>query len=219
MTSVLQPPHPVRAAIDPKGLIACPTCDALLREDGIAPGARARCPRCNSVLMTPRQGALTQIVMLAATSAILMVAAVFFPFLDLSAAGFTTHSSLYDAIMAFSSGLLLPLSFATAALIVLLPLLRFLLIIYALAPMAFGRRPAAFAIPAFRYAQALRPWAMAEIFIVGVVVALVKVAGLATVTLGPAFWAFVALVLVNVLKDTVMCELTIWKTLEERAAS
>ncbi|MEF3048415.1 paraquat-inducible protein A [Pseudotabrizicola sp. L79] len=180
-------------------------------------GAKARCIRCHSVLMAPRKGAMTQIVMLAATSSVLMVAAVFFPFLDLTAAGMATHSSLYDAVMAFSSGLLLPLSFATAALIVLLPFLRFLAIIYALAPMALGHHRARYAVPAFRFAQNLKPWAMAEIFIVGVAVALVKVAGLATITFGPAFWAFVALVLVNTLKDTMMCELTIWKTLEERA--
>ncbi|MBK8440842.1 MAG: paraquat-inducible protein A [Rhodobacter sp.] len=42
--------------------------------------------------------------MLAATSAVLMIAAVFFPFLDLTAGGKTTHSSLYDAVMAFSTG-------------------------------------------------------------------------------------------------------------------
>ena len=52
---------------------------------------------------------------------------------------------------------------------------------------------------------------------IGVSVALVKVAGLATISLGPAFWAFVALVIVTTLKDSLMCELTIWKTLEERA--
>lgn len=215
----LAPPQPDHATRDPRGLIACPTCDALHRDMSVAAGARARCTRCGTVLMAPRAGAMTQIVMLAATSAVLMVAAVFFPFLDLSAAGITTHSSLFDAVLAFSSGVLLPLSFATAALIVALPLLRLLAIVYTLAPMALGWRPAPGAVAAFRLAQGLKPWAMAEIFIVGVVVALVKVAGLATVTLGPAFWAFVALVAVTTLKDTVMCELTIWKTLEERAAS
>lgn len=205
------------ARLDPQHLIACHVCDALLLDQRVTVGRRARCPRCGSVLMAPREGAMTQIVMLAATSAVLMVAAVFFPFLDLSASGISTHSSLFDAVLAFSSGLLLPLSFATAALIVLLPFLRFLAIIYALAPMALGRRRARHAVAAFRLAQALKPWAMAEIFIVGVVVALVKVAGLATISFGPAFWAFVALVMVTALKDTVMCELTVWKTLEERA--
>lgn len=200
-------------------MIACPVCDALHRDTSVPIGAKARCRRCDTVLMAPRAGAMTHIVMLSATSSVLMVAAVFFPFLDLSAGGMTRHSSLFDAILAFSTGLLLPLSVATAALIVLLPFFRFLTIIYALAPMALGWRPARHAVAAFRLAQAMKPWAMAEIFIVGVAVALVKVAGLATVTLGPAFWAFVALVIVTALKDTMMCEVTVWKTLEQRRPS
>ena len=57
---------------------------------------------------------------------------------------------------------------------------------------------------------------MAEIFIVGVAVALVKVAGLAMLTIGPAFWAFTALVLITALNDNFMCRLTVWRTLEAR---
>ncbi|PJE35632.1 paraquat-inducible protein A [Pseudooceanicola lipolyticus] len=200
-------------------LVACPTCDALHRLGAVPVGARAKCTRCGTVLMAPRAGAMTRIVMLAATALVLMVAAVFFPFLDLSAAGLSQHSSVLDAITAFSDGLLLPLSFAVALLIVILPALRLLAILYAIAPMMIGYHPLPHAQRAFRLVQVLRPWAMAEIFIVGVAVALVKVAGLATVSLGPAFWAFAALVLVTALKDNFMCKLTVWKTLENRTAS
>jgi paraquat-inducible protein A len=204
---------------DLDSLIACPTCDALHRARDVPAHARARCQRCHEVLFAPRPSAMTQVVMLAATALILMVAAVFFPFLDLSAGGFEQHSSVLDAITAFSDGLLLPLSFAVAALIVVLPALRLAAILYAIGPMMIGHAPARHATAAFRFAQALRPWSMAEIFIVGVAVALVKIAGLATVSVGPAFWAFVALVLVTTLKDTLMCRLTIWKTLEDRKRS
>ena len=55
---------------------------------------------------------------------------------------------------------------------------------------------------------------MAEIFIVGVTVALVKVAGLATVSTGPAFWAFCALVLITVLNDQLICRYSVWRALE-----
>ncbi len=200
-------------------LIACPTCDALHRITDIPVGASARCRRCGTTLMSPRRGAMTRIVMLAATAAILMIAAIFFPFLQLDAGGLSRTSSVMGAVMAFSGAGMLPLSIAVAALIVILPLGRFIALAYALAPMALGWHPARHAAFAFRWAEATKPWAMAEIFIVGVAVALVKVAGLATVTPGPAFWAFAALVLVTVLKDTFMCRLTIWKTLEERRRS
>lgn len=207
------------AGADLSGLIACPTCDALHNDAEVAPGARARCPRCGTVLMAPRAGAMTQIVMLAATAQILMIAAVFFPFLEINAQGFSSKSSIIDAILAFSDGLMLPLSFAVAALIVVLPFVRFGAIVYTLAPMALGTRPWPYAVEAFRLAEALKPWAMAEIFIVGVAVAIVKVSGLAHLSLGPAFWAFVALVLVTVLKDNVMSRIVIWKTLERRGRS
>ena len=227
MTDAIDSPAPLRAitgslrheTLDPDRLIACPTCDALQVDVPVPVGAQARCSRCGTVLMAPREQAMTRIVMLAATALVLMVAAVFFPFLELSAGGMVRRSSLLDAVLAFSSGMMLPLTFATAALIIVLPSLRLASIVYALAPMALGWHPARHAVRAFRLAQALRPWAMAEIFIVGVSVALVKVAGLAKLSFGPAFWTFSALVLVTVLSDTYMCRLSVWKTLEERRRS
>lgn len=202
---------------DLNGLIACPSCDALHYETDVPDGSQARCRRCHTVLMAPRAGAMTRIVMLAATALILMVAAVFFPFLDLSTHGLSQHSSIYDTVMAFSDGLLLPLSFAVAALIVVLPTVRLIAILYAIGPMMIGHAPARHAALAFRVAQSLKPWAMAEIFILGTAVALVKIGGMATISLGTAFWAFAALVVVTTLKDTFMCKLTVWKTIEERS--
>ncbi|MDB5664177.1 MAG: paraquat-inducible protein [Cypionkella sp.] len=208
-----------RTDFDDKALadmVACPKCDTLHRLVAVAPGQKARCLRCHTVLLAPRDSAMTKIVMLALTATVLMVAAISFPFLTLEARGLTQKNSVIDAILAFSSGLMLPLSLVIAGLIVVLPLMRLAAILYALAPMAIGWAPAAGALQAFRLAEALKPWAMAEIFIVGVAVALVKVAGLAILTIGPAFWAFSALVLITVLNDNFMCRLTIWRTLESR---
>lgn len=200
-------------------LVACPNCDTLHRMSEVPIGRHARCVRCHAVLMTQRNSAMTKIVMLALTATVLMVAAISFPFLSLETHGLTKRSSVIDVILAFSDGLMIPLSMAVAGLIVVLPLLRLGAILYALAPMAIGWAPARGAIAAFRLAEALKPWAMAEIFIVGVAVALVKVGGLAMLTIGPAFWAFAALVMVTVLNDNFMCRLTIWRTLEARSPS
>ncbi len=201
------------------GLVACPTCDTLHRIGDVGEGQRARCVRCHAILMNPRASAMTKIVMLALTATVLMIAAISFPFLTIEARGLAQKSSVIDAILAFSDGVMIPLSLAVAALIVVLPMMRLLAIVYVLAPMAIGWRPARGAVAAFRLAEGLKPWAMAEIFVIGVAVALVKVAGLAQLTIGPAFWAFSALVLVTVLNDNFMCRLTIWRTLEARKSS
>ncbi len=201
---------------DLNDLVACPICDTLHRFSAIPSGGRGRCIRCHHTLATPRSNAMTRIVMLAITGTILMVSAVSFPFLTIETHGLRQQASVIDTILAFSEGLMLPLSLAMAALIVILPLTRLAAILYTVAPMAIGHRPIKGAAKAFRVAEYLKPWAMAEVFIVGVAVALVKVAGLATLTIGPAFWSFAALVLITVVTDNFMSSLIIWKTLEAR---
>lgn len=195
-------------------LLACPQCDALHRDVDLNNGMHARCHRCHTLLIAPRAEAFLQVMMLSLTVAILMVGAVFFPFLSVHEAGLGNEISVFDAVRSFSGPILAPLSVMVLFLIVLIPILRVIAIVYTLAPLARGHPPYRHAAVAFRTAERLRPWSMAEIFMIGTAVALVKIAGMATVSFGPAFWAFGALVIVLVLEDTFMCKWTIWKALD-----
>ena len=198
-------------------VIACPVCDALHHDQDVQKHSIAKCARCGTVLAAPKSGAMTRIAMLSLTALILLIAAAFFPFLALEVQGLSHQASVLDTILAFASGTMLPLSLATGLLIVLLPAARYCALIYTLAPMAIGYRPAPYAAMVYTWAERLKPWAMAEIFIIGVAVALVKVSGLARVELGPAFWAFAALLIVTILTDSSICRLTVWKTLRTRS--
>lgn len=198
-----------------KDLIACPHCDTLHLARELPDGARASCRRCHAVLQTAQPKALANVVALAATAVILMIAAISFPFLDLSANGNENATSVLSAILAFNTGLSVPLVVVVALFIVLLPLTRLGAIIYAIGPLVRGGRPRPLARQAFALAETLRPWAMAEIFMVGVTVALIKVAGLAQVTIGPAFWAFALLVVLTVVKDQLMNRYAIWEALDK----
>lgn len=206
-------------SLDLDKLLACPVCDALNTLVNVDNRARGLCHRCGTTLSAPKDRAMTQIVMLSATALVLMSVAIFMPFLELSAAGMTRRSSILDAAFAFSSGVTLPLTLAVTAFIIVIPVLRLCLLLYVMAPMALGWHPARHAISAFRLSEDLRPWAMAEVFMIGVAVALVKVAGLASLHIGIAFWALVALVLVTLVSDTLMCRLTVWRTLAARSQS
>ena len=197
-----------------RGLLACPRCDALHVEEEFEEGETVCCIRCGTVLARPRGGAFGQLIALAFASMVLMLAAVFFPFLEISRMGFGNATSLFGVALAFADGVLLPLVLAVLAMIVGLPLLRAFLLAYALVPLAQGRPPWRHAAAAFRLSEDLRPWSMAEIFVIGTSVALAKVAGLATVHPGPAFWAFCALVLVNLASRGFMCRTTIWNAIE-----
>lgn len=168
--------------------------------------------------MSARSSALARVLSLALTAVVLMVAAISFPFLDLDVQGRHNATSVIGAVLAFHNSWGLPLAIAVAGFIVILPLARLVALIYAIGPLVRGVQPRRFAREAFALAERLRPWSMAEIFMVGVTVALIKVAGLATVTIGPAFWAFAALVVITVLKDQLICRYSIWEALDSAKA-
>ena len=199
---------------DLSGLIACPTCDTLYRARAPAFGERAVCGHCHGVLIAPRARAGMTIIMLALTTVILVLGALTFPFLRIDAGGFHNDASLLDAALSFSGGPLFLVSFAVTFLIVVVPVTRAGLILYVLTPIVFDRPAPAAARPAFALAERLRPWSMAEIFALGCAVSLVKIADLAQISFGPAFWMFAALVIVSVVQDSVMCRWSVWHAIE-----
>lgn len=197
-------------------LVACPECDTLHHASALPDHTRARCQRCGVVLATSRPAALAQVLSLALTAFILMLAAIWFPFIQLNASGNRSTISVIDAALAFDDGLAVFLALAVIAFIVVLPLVRLAAIIYALGPLVRDASPHPHAKWAFALSERLRPWSMAEIFIVGVAVALIKVAGIAQLTLGIAFWAFAGLVVTTVLKDQLLCRYLIWRLLDPK---
>jgi len=175
------------ASINPSSLVACPNCDLLHTARKISVGEWVRCSRCGSKLASSRPNAIDRVLAAAVANAILIAGALFFPFIKLEGAGTRQSATLIDAV---SSAL-----------------------IYTLWPLRFGRTPYRGAMKAFRFANTLKPWSMAEIFIIGVVVALVKIAGMAQVSLGPAFWMLTAVVVTLLLENHNFCRWTIWQIL------
>lgn len=199
-------------------LVACPQCDTLHVASMLPEQTSAHCQQCGIVLMTSQPAAMARILSLALTAFIMMIAAVSFPFLTLDAGGLHNATSVIDAVLAFNDGYAFPLAVAVAFFIVVIPLMRLVALIYALGPLVREKKPRQGARKAFALAERLRPWSMAEIFIVGVTVALIKVAGLAAVTIGPAFWAFAGVVVITVLKDQLICRYSIWEALDKATA-
>lgn len=157
-----------------------------------------------------------QIISLAAASLVMIVGAVFLPFLRIEASGLSNAASVLGVALAFGGGLLAALVVITAALIVVVPALRLVLILYVLVPVVFDRPPAPGARAAFRWAEMLEPWAMAEIFALGVAVSLIKVSDLALVDFGPAFWMFALLVVLLLWQQRMLCSWSVWNALAPR---
>ena len=194
---------------DADSLMACPACDTLHSVDWLDPGQVAQCSRCHHTLIAPRQDALNRTMAYSLATAILMVTMLAFPFLRMSQAGLSNQASVLQIIATLADGWFLSLSIAVAVFVIAIPLTRAATLFYVMWALKQRHIPGNVR-KVFLMSERLAPWAMTEIFIIGTGVALVKVAGLANVTFGVAFWLFCTLVLVIALQNASVCRWTVW---------
>jgi len=71
--------------------------------------------------------------------------------------------------------------------------------------------------PLLVWASRLLPWAMMDVFLLGVLVALVKLVALADVLLGPGFYAFIALIFAYAAATASLEPHTLWVSIDRQA--
>jgi paraquat-inducible protein A len=174
-------------------VVACEECDLLQRLPELPPGSKARCPRCGHTLATRPADPLDRPLALTIAAAITFIVAHTTPLMGLSAVG--RHASTTIAggaiemwqqgeritavVVAFCAGIA-PGGYILFMLTVLLAVRR------PPAPQWVGEM--------LRWGRAMQPWSMNEVMILGILVALIKIAELATVEPGIGMYAIGVLV-------------------------
>jgi paraquat-inducible protein A len=87
--------------------------------------------------------------------------------------------------------------------------------IYVLLPLRFNRVPPGLA-PLFRCLQSLQPWNMMEVFMLGILVSIVKLAKMAKIVPGIAVFSFLALIFVAAAATASLDPHLVWERWERR---
>lgn len=207
-----------RAQINQR-FVACEHCDTLWLLPELKEGDVARCGRCHSVLLTRKTNSIDRTLASLVGSLILLISAVSFPFLSMERSGLANQISVVDAISVLWINGMASMSLAAGMLILILPFVRNVLLIGVFAQLRSGRPLKTGWAVGFRLAQQIEPWAMVEIFMLGVVVSLVKIGKLATISVGPAFWALAVLLLIMSYNTNVLCRDTAWSIIRRERRS
>ncbi len=201
----LAPRIPVAVLHD--DLLACSECDALHQRpssdeaalDGpgnaVAPSGRHfECRRCGTPLGLMRHATFDLSLSLALAGLVMLAIAHMNPILSIDLQGQVRTTTLWQAAWTlydegywFLCGTVL---FTT----LLNPLIEMGAVVFVLLPLRAGEPAPGFDI-VLRAMQAVRPWVMVEVFMLGVLVALTKLSSLATVIPGVGLWAFGATML------------------------
>jgi paraquat-inducible protein A len=186
---------PAAQAIGEAGLdtVACPECDLLQQLPELPPGGKARCARCDNTLATRATDPLGRSLALTLAAAIVFIVATTAPLMGLSAVGRHASTTIGGGVyeMWRQGETVTAVIVAFCAVIAPGGYILFMLTVL----LAVRRPPAPHWIgEMLRWAGAMQPWSMHEVMILGILVALIKIAELATVDPGIGMYAVGGLV-------------------------
>jgi len=173
-------------------LIVCHACDLVHRRDVVLAKARVRCVRCRAELYRTNSASLDTAVALGVSAAVLLLLSNFYPLVALQLNGTVRATTLVGAAIGLYNQGYAPVAALVLLTTLLVPLFQISGLLYVLVPLRANRR-APGQNEVFRALSYLRPWAMSEVFVLGALVALVKLAALAEVIPGVSLYSYGAL--------------------------
>jgi paraquat-inducible protein A len=199
-------------------IIACHECGTVQRMRTLPEGGAARCGRCGAMLYRQRRDSIETALQLTLAALILFVVANTFPFLTFELEGRADTSTLLSGAWSLYEQGMWPLALLVLLTATVVPLVWLLSAVYVLLPLRLGRLPWRIA-EVFRFTELLRPWAMMEVYLLGVIVAYVKLSDLARLELGIALFAFVGLIVVMIAAEAALEPHEIWGRLGPQASA
>src|SRR5688572_11560516 len=174
--------------IDNAPLTACHECDLLQREVPLPEGGVARCVRCGAELYRSHPDSLERTLALACAAIAVFILANVFPIIGLNVHGQVIQTTLFQAVQTLYREDMKSVAALVFVTTILVPAVQLFGITYLLLPLRAGFVPRCFPF-VVRMLRAVRPWGMVEVFMLGVLVSLVKLAHLASIVPGIALWS------------------------------
>ena len=175
-------------------LIVCDQCDLLLQEVALDAGGKSVCVRCGTILYRLQSDGLRRSLVFALTAAALFLVANAFPIVTINTQGLTNSATLLDAAQRLIGDGIPSIAVLVFATTFLMPLLEIMALIYLLLPLHLGRLLPHYSL-VFRLIHLVKPWAMIEVFMLGLLVTIAKLNAFVSVSPDIGLVSFVLLML------------------------
>jgi paraquat-inducible protein A len=195
-----------------QGVVACDTCGLVQRVEPLRPGTVAECARCDAFLSATRdEGRLHLTAALALAALVLYIPANVYPILHMSAYGAYSESTVWDGTMGLLRNNEWFVGIVVLIASIVVPLLKIagLFFLVIAAKFRLGRRLRS-QTRLYKVIDLIGPWAMLDVFLLAILVALVKLNDLATVLPGPGLAAFAAMVVLTMLASSSFDPKLVW---------
>ena len=196
---------------------ACPNCDTLYTLASIPANTAAHCSRCGHKLTTHRSNGFELAVAFSSAALVLLFISATHPFLTFSASGREVSMTLLDSALSLFEHQQEVLGGIVFSLIFLLPLA--LLVNQTLLLLSLERDASITWLKRLgRSLDWLKTWNMVEVFLVSVFVSAAKLASMAALELGIAFFSFVGFTLCTLAAVNLVDPVQLWRRIEAAQA-
>lgn len=178
-------------------LIICEHCDSVYEKVTLAKHQKTLCTRCGGVLQRYNGLTVEQRLALTFTALMLWIFTNFYPVMSISFNGVKNSATLWDSVLALSMGPITFIAMVAAIAMIIAPIFQLMLLIWVLGFALGHQRSPGFKL-CMRWLEALRPWSMLEVCLLGAMVAVIKLAGLLDVLPGIGLFALAALSLMMI---------------------
>jgi len=178
-------------------LIICEHCDCVYEKVTLAKHQKTLCTRCGGVLQRYNGLTVEQRLALTFTALMLWIFANFYPVMSISLKGLKNSATLWDSVLALTQGPISFIAMVAAIAMIIAPFFQVMLLIWVLGYALKQQRAPGFKT-CMRWLEALRPWSMLEVCLLGAMVAVIKLAGLLDVLPGIGLFALAALSLMMI---------------------
>ncbi len=205
-----------RRMTEPAPAHECPMCGLFQSVPPLAHGITARCRRCETPLGQGKTDPAGRALAFATTALLMLGLAASQPFMELTLRGQGQQTSLFTGAEALSERGMWELGLVVLFTTTVAPLARLLGIVWVVIGLRLRRPPRHVAL-VFRTVEALAPWSMVEVFLLGVFVAYTKLSDVALVHVGVAVYALGLLMLAMAAADGALDHQAIWRDIALRA--
>ncbi|HKM38002.1 MAG TPA: paraquat-inducible protein A [Thiopseudomonas sp.] len=175
------------SSVSRRRLRVCHECDLLLALPPLKTGEKANCPRCNHTLVRRQASAAERSLALAIATLIMLGLSLSFPFLGFSLQGFGNGIALTETVSSLVSFEQSLVALTILLTVIILPLLYLTALSWLCVGIIRGQ-PLPKSPLLARTLNYVTPWMMADVFVIGTLVSMIKIVGMAEVELGLSFW-------------------------------
>jgi paraquat-inducible protein A len=196
-------------------IVACKVCGQVQQIEILPPGAALECCRCHAIIEQRRRHGVAITAALALAALILYVPANIYPILKMQQYGIYSESTVWDGVVTLAQTRQWFVALVVFLASIVIPLMKLMgLFFLSITAQFHSTRWLRARTRIYKFIDVIGPWAMLDVFLLAVLVALVKLGQFALVLPGPGLVAFTCVVVLTILASMTFDPKLIWENAE-----